>query len=344
MGPDPEIGGGMAAAIRALIASPLRESYTLEVVPTYRSPEPLRRFGTFCSALVRLAAWSLRGRGRIVHVHGTVRGSMYRKAACVLLARSLRRRVVLQIHSGAGDIAAFAASRGRLSLALFGAAFSAADVVLAVSAASAEAVERAYGLTGIGVVPNAAPPIVGIERRAAEPVEVVYLGGFANPAKGGDLMLAALSRALEGSPKLRVSLAGPGDLPPQGQQLLGQHPSIKWRGWLESEEKNALLRAALVLAMPSRSEGLPMTLLEAMAYGVPVVATRVGGIPEVLEDEVSGLLVPADRPQAIADAILRLVGDSKLREALAHQARRRVERLDAEEVAGRLRSIYAGLA
>ena len=294
MGPDPSIGGGMAAAIRGLLTSPLAERYELEVVPTYRGPGLARGLAVYCVALARLTVWCLRGRGRIVHVHATVRGSTYRKSVCVLLAKALRRRVVLQVHSGAGDIAEFSASRGRISLALFRAGFAAADAVLAVSGASAEALGRAYGVFGVEVVRNAAPFVPPFRRESPLPesgVHIAYLGGFANPAKGGETMVAALELALAREPRLRVTLAGPGELTPAGAELLARHPSVAWAGWLEPDEKDELLRAAHLFAMSSRSEGLPMALLEAMAYGMAIVATGVGGIPEVLDSGQEGLLV-----------------------------------------------------
>lgn len=346
MAPDPGIGGGMAAALRGLLASPLGQRYELDVVPTYRGPERLRGLGVYCIALARLATWSLGGRGRIVHIHSTVRGSAYRKSVCALLAKALRRRVVFHVHSGAGDIARFSAGRGRLSLALFRAAFSASDLVLAVSSASAEALERAYGVSGVEVVPNAAPPVPPFRREdpsAGDEVRVAYLGGFANFAKGGDVLVAALELALPREPRLRVTLAGPGDLPPAGAELIARNTSVSWAGWLGPDEKDELLRAAPVLAMPSRSEGLPMALLEAMAYGMAVAATEVGGIPEVLDSGEEGLLVPSEQPAALADALCRLAGDPALRQRLAQGARSRVERLDAVEVADRLGALYASL-
>lgn len=341
MGPDPQIGGGMAAALRGLLESPLAERYELEVVPTYRGTEPLRRLALFGWALLRLCAWSLRGRGRLVHVHATVRGSMYRKSVCVLLARALRRRAVLHVHSGATEIASFAASRGRLSLALFRAAFGAADAVLAVSAASGAALEAGYGIAGVGVVPNAAPSVPPFERPPVEPVRVAYLGGFANPAKGGDVLLEALE-GLGGAP-LRLTMAGPGELPPAGEALVAREVAVEWAGWLGPEEKDALLREAEVLVMPSRSEGLPMALLEAMAYGMAAVATEVGGIPEVVDDGVDGLLVPSEDPAALTAALTGLAADPECRRRLGAAARARAEALDADEVAGRLGSLYASL-
>lgn len=346
MGPDPAIGGGMAAALRALLASPLAERYRLDVIPTYRGARPLRRLLTYCRALLGLLAWSARGRGRIVHVHATVRGSMYRKAVCVLLARALRRRVVLHVHSGAGDIADFRAGRGPLSLALFRAAFAAADAVLAVSAKSATALADAYGIARPDVVPNAAPPVRSIGRPASPRGElrVAYLGGFANPAKGGDVMLDALALALPRAAGLTVTMAGPGELPPAGAELLARHPSISWAGWLERAERDALLEEARVLAMPSRSEGSPMALLEAMSFGLAIVACRVGGIPELVEDGREGLLVGPEDPEALAEALCRLAAEPAAVERSGAAARSRAKRLDAVEVAGRLDAIYAGLA
>jgi glycosyltransferase involved in cell wall biosynthesis len=346
LGPDPEMSGGMAAVLRGLLTSPLAERYELDVVPTYRGPEPLQRLTVFGGALLRLTAWSLRGRGRIVQIHVTVRGSMYRKAICVLLARALRRRVVLHVHSGAAEIASFRAGLGRPSLTLFRAAFAASDVVLAVSAASSTALADAYGLTEVVVVPNAAPPGPP-ERRGPQSdggeVRAVYLGGFANPVKGGEVLLEALAIALPRVPDLRVALAGPGELPPAGAELVERHPQVTWAGWLDERAKDAQLRAAEIFVMSSLSEGLPVALLEAMAYELAIVTTAVGGIPEVTTNGEDGLLVEPGDPQTLADALVALAGDAALRTRLSTAARDRAERLDAVEVTERLSAIYAGL-
>jgi len=346
LGPAPEIGGGMAAVLRGLLASPLAERYALEAVPTYRGPEPLARVLVFCVALLRLTSWSLRRRGRVVHIHATVRGSLYRKSICVLLARALRRRVVLHVHSGAGDIAAFRAGLGRLSLLVFRRAFAAADVVLAVSAASADALGRAYGLADVVVVPNAAPPVVDVARERGAPgdeVRVVYLGGFANTAKGGDVLLDALALATERDPALRVTLAGPGELPPAGRALVERGPAVRWAGWLDAGAKDERMRGAEVFVLPSRSEGLPIALLEAMSYGMACVATAVGGVPEVMSDEREGLVVAPERADALAAALGRLAVEPELRRRLSEGAREAARRLDPAMIADRLDAIYATL-
>jgi glycosyltransferase involved in cell wall biosynthesis len=342
VGPDPDLGGGMAAALRGLLASPLAERFQLEVVSTYRGRQPLRRLALFFVALIRIAVWSLSGRGRIVHIHVTVRGSSYRKSICVLLAKALRRRVVLQVHSGAREVAEFRGRLSRPALLLIRTAFDAADVVLAVSAASAEALRDAYGLEAVEVIPNPAPSVTPFERETDpdRPPLVAYLGGFANPIKGGAVLIDAIVVALNAAPGLRFALAGPGDPPAAAAALFAAEPGVTWEGWLGAGEKEQLLRRAEIFVIPSLSEGLPMALLEAISYRLAVVATAVGGIPEVVESGREALLVdPGDAGQ-LAAALSRLAGDADLRRALAAAAGRRVESLDPAVVAAELEVVY----
>jgi glycosyltransferase involved in cell wall biosynthesis len=332
----------MRAVIGSLFASPLGERYRLEFVATHRGVGWAERLTVFCLALWRLTWWSLRGRGRIVHIHATVRGSMLRKAICVLLAKALRRRTVLHMHSGPGDVTRERGRLGPLSLVLFRLAFRAADVVLAVSAASAAALEAAYGVSGVVVVPNAAPPAPDVAAGRGEgPPAVLYLGGFANPVKGGEELLAALAQGEASA--LRAVLCGPGELPERGRELLAERPGVEWRGWQGEAEKEELLREKAIFVLPSTSEGLPMAVLEAMAWGRAIVATAVGGVPDVLADGVEGLLVPPGDSTALATALTELAADEELRARLGAAARDRARRLNAEEVTGRLEAIYAEL-
>lgn len=337
----PEVRGGMTEAMRGLLASPLAERYELEMVATHRGAGPLRRLAVYGLALLRLTWWSLRGRGRIVHVHGTVRGSMYRKAVCVLLARALRRRVVFHVHSGPGDVATFRAGLGSASVVFFARAFQAADVVIAVSSASARALEEAFGVEGIVVVPNAAPPVRPEAGERDLPVQALFLGGFANPVKGGEVLLEAL--ASPDTADVHIVLAGPGELPPSGRQLVEAGEGTEWRGWLAPAERDALLHQAGIFVLPSTSEGLPMALLEAISRGMAVVATAVGGVPDVVEDGESALVVPPGDPEALATALARVASDPDLRARLGRAARARAAELGPDRLAERLDSLYRSL-
>ncbi len=338
----PNVPGGMRTALRGLLASPLADGYRLDVVATHRGPGAVRRLAIYLLAVLRLTAWSLRGKGRIVHIHSTVRGSMYRKAALVLIAKGLRRRVVLHIHSGPGDVVSFRAGMSRGRAAALGLSLRCADVSISVSAASAAELERCFGLTEIEVVHNAAPAMAA-EAAAALPdgCLAVFLGGFANPVKGGEVMLDALAQVEPG--EFRFALAGPGELPERGRALLEQRPDVEWLGWLDGEERRRVLGAAPVFVLASTSEGLPMALLEAMARGQAIVATEVGGVPDVVDQETEALLVPPGEPAALARAISRLVEDAELRRRLGEAARRRAGEMGEDRVATKIAAIYARL-
>jgi glycosyltransferase involved in cell wall biosynthesis len=338
LGPGPDGPGGMPAVIAALLSSPLAVRYEMEAIPTYRDSRPLQRLLIFVAALLRLARWSARPGPRIAHVHMAARGSMYRKLAVVAVAKAMRRPVVLHVHAGPGDLDAFVARLDRLRLALLRLVFTTSDRVLAVSLSSAEALARTPLAVGIDitVVPNAPPPVVegAAPRPAGEGVEILFLGGFANQIKGGEVLVKALSALLAQRPEARVSLAGPGEPPAQLPD------GARWLGWLDRAERDAALAGADLFVMPSLSEGMPIALLEAMAAGLPIVATRVGGIPEVLSDGIDATLVPASDPAALAAALAALVDEPKERARLGAAAAARARRLADEDVYQRLDRIY----
>jgi glycosyltransferase involved in cell wall biosynthesis len=257
----------------------------------------------------------------------------------------MRRPVVLHLHAGAGDIGEFTSRIGPVRRALFSRAFRGADRVLSVSQASATEIERRLGCADVLVVPNAAPPAAPPDRnlkRAGDRVRVLFLGGFANRAKGGEVLAEALPALVSESPGIEITLAGPGELPANVEPLLNGG-AVHWRGWLEEPLKTSELARCDIFVLPSISEGLPVALLEAMSCGVAIVATAVGGVPEVLSDGVDGVLVEPRRPAQLSKAIAALATNAAERNRLGAAARARAERLNADEVCGRLDAVYREL-
>ena len=206
VGPDPRRIGGMEAVLRDLLASPLATRYRLYLISSYVTHRPVGRILVFAKALASLARWC-RGDGpRLVHVHTAVRGSIYRKSLCVMVATLAGRRVVLQLHAGAGDIDAFAARLDRVRRGLFGAAMRRADVVLSVSRAGADSIEENFGVEGVIVVPNAAPavhhapPSTARPRRTAARRTPSFSAGSTIPPRGATCCCAHSRRSSNGVP------------------------------------------------------------------------------------------------------------------------------------------------
>jgi glycosyltransferase involved in cell wall biosynthesis len=148
---------------------------------------------------------------------------------------------------------------------------------------------------------------------------ILAIGRLSGEKAHADLFhaLAALKRG-SGMPEFRAVIVGDG---PEREPLtalasrLGIEKNVVMAGF--RKDVRPFYAMAAMMALSSHSEGSPYVVLEAMAAGVPIAATRVGGVPEIIEDGITGLLVPARDPAAMAQAIERLLADAPLRERLA---------------------------
>lgn len=157
-------------------------------------------------------------------------------------------------------------------------------------------------------------------------------------------LLRAAASVLEAHPRVVVLAAGQGPLESEVRREaaeLGLGDRFRLLGYVS--DAGALLSASDVFVLASRVEGFPIALLEAMAMGLPVVATAVGGTPRAVTNGVEGLLVEAGRPDALAAAIADLVGDGERRRSFGEAAARRVHDFDIERAARHLESLYAGI-
>ena len=165
------------------------------------------------------------------------------------------------------------------------------------------------------------------------------------PIKGHEFLIRAVPAVLAVHPQARFVLAGGGESRTAMIGLadrLGVGASVTFPG--EIADALELMRASDLVVIPSISEGLPISLVEAMALGRSVVTTGVGGIPEVVEDGVSARVVPPRDPAALAAAMLELLGDDVLARRLgAHAQLVAAERFSAARMVRRTQELYVGL-
>jgi glycosyltransferase involved in cell wall biosynthesis len=160
--------------------------------------------------------------------------------------------------------------------------------------------------------------------------------------KGIDVLADAWRAAAPRVPDATLHLVGAGPLAAVVERLVAELPEqTEWTRRLESAEVARALDASTALVLPSRSEGLPRIVIEAFCRGRAVIGARAGGIPDIVRDGASGVLVPPEDPAALADALVRVLTDPELQRRLADGAR-----ADAapwlqtpEEYAGRVREL-----
>lgn len=166
------------------------------------------------------------------------------------------------------------------------------------------------------------------------------------PQKGLCYLIKAVKRVISSKPNTVLVIAGDGPLRNELRCLAREEEvlsHIRFLGFVQ--DIGSLLELIHVFVLPSWTEGLPITILEALLAGKAVVATKVGGIPEVIEDEVNGLLVEPRDPDTLADRILRLLNDDELRKTLGNAGKCLVkDRFSVEHMVAEYCSIYEEVA
>ncbi len=168
------------------------------------------------------------------------------------------------------------------------------------------------------------------KRRSPEPT-VLYIGRLVND-KDPMTLLEAFSLVVEKLPKARLDMVGDGGLKDKAEAFIRSR-SLEGRVVLHPGQADVrpFMEKAWVFTLASAREGSPNVVLEAMAAGLPVAATRVGGVPELVTDRQTGLLTEPGDPQSLAQAMLALLENESKREAMGRQARKRIQSFHSPE-------------
>jgi glycosyltransferase involved in cell wall biosynthesis len=333
--------GGMRAVAEGYRCDGLFERYRVELLVTHDEGSAWRRLRMAAVALLGLTGQLWRGRVAMLHSHMAMRGSFWRKALLNSWARLHRVPVIAHLHGS--ELKQFHAAQPRWRRALIRRELEACARVLVLSQGWANFVRGIAPAARVVELPNYVhmPTFAGMVR-ASGSVNVLFLG-LVGERKGVFDLLPAFAAAVEPGLPLRLTLAGNGDVTRAGEVVseLGLHGSVFLAGWVEGEQKRRLLESSDLYVLPSRNENLPMSVIEAMSYGVPVISTRVGGIPELVRDGVEGVLVDAGDREALTAALVRLGSDAALRARMGVNARQRVKsHYSAEVVLPRLYAVY----
>ncbi len=331
VGPLPPPAGGMANQTRQLAELLAAEGARVELVQTNAPYQPawagrirgVRALFRLVPYLVRL--WSAYGRADVAHVMANSGWSWHLFAApAVWLAKLRGVPVVVNYRGGEAEVfLARAASVVARTMARV-------DALVVPSGFLAQVFER-FGMAN-RVVPNI------IDRQRFKPAakagthgQHVVIARNLEPIYGIDVALRAFARVKASLPEARLTIAGSG---PQRAELealarsLKLETAVNFTGRLDRDAMAELYRSAALTINPSHVDNMPNSVLESMACGVPVVSTRVGGVPFIVEDGRTALLVPPADEQAMANAVVRVLSDEALATSLAEAGKCEVSRYD----------------
>jgi glycosyltransferase involved in cell wall biosynthesis len=339
----------MAAVVQNLAAA-LDGRVELRVLNNVKTTSPNRALWQGIAAqlwlLGRLGWRCLAWRPSIVHIHTCSWFTFWRNGVDLLLARLLGRRVLLHIHGGQFEqfLGGLAGGRAWLARRLLGAARR----VIVLGAGWRQVLEPWVDPERIVVVPNGVPLGTPVQFAVDGPFRILCLAHY-QAGKGLEDLLHAVA-ALRVTREVRVELFGSDAEEGYRQRLtrlatqLGL-ADVHIAGPILGADKEARLAAAHCFCLPSYAEGLPMSMLEAMAVGLPIVATDVGAIPEVLADGREGLLFEPGDVAALTNHLARLVEAPDVAAAMGAAARARLMRdFSLDHTVDRMLDVYHAVA
>lgn len=267
-----------------------------------------RKLLAFVKAYFKFWWWMLRHKEiKVVHVHGSSGPSFWRKRFFIRMAKRFGKKVVFHCHGG--NFPQFTARHRKAVTEII----EQCDCIVALSEWWKQWFEQTFRCKEVVVIKNVIPQ-PHIHKTPHEGFNLLLLGLLGKNKGVYDLLDILTEHKQEFQGKIQVLLGGNGEVEMvQGMiKERGLENLAKYEGWVSGDKKAQLLNCADTYVLPSYFEGVPISILEAESYGLPVISTRVGGIPEIVEDGVNGILITPGDKDALYRAINKLMGDKTL--------------------------------
>lgn len=299
-----KVKGGMSTVIKGYYNSELVHQYDFISINTVIDGCKFMKLLCFIYSYIKMIFCLVFTNIHIVHVHVASRKSFYRKSFYIKLAKLCKKKILLHMHGGEFDIFYWQEcnenQRRKITKVL-----NMSNRIISLGEEWKKRISK-YCSTQVTVVYNS----VDVEKLNLYDINsknVLFLGRL-EKTKGIFDLIEAAQFVIKEEKNINFILAGDGDLLKITNIIIDKklENNFKLLGWIDSNEVKNLLKDTMCYVLPSYNEGMPMSILEAMSFGIPIVSTNVGGIPEIIENSVNGFLIKPGDVQALSDSILFL--------------------------------------
>lgn len=310
-GSDRKEKGGMNSVIDQLMDHDWEKIYQLSYLATHVTGNPVKKALFFLKAYGKLKKLIRSDTFDIIHMHMSYKGSFYRKYYVAKLCKKHGKKVIIHLHGS--EFKDFYNKGNEKRKSQIRELFAIADCSIALGTDWKIFIQSIVPGAGVTVINNAVPIPDVPEKTVKEERTFLFLGALIK-RKGVIDLLAALKQIKEnGIHGWHVLIAGSGEEEPELKAFVKSNDmekEVEFLGWINNDQKRELFEKSDVLVLPSYNEGLPMAILEAMSYGLPIVSTGVGSIPEAVSS--NGFLVKPGDIDCLAENMKALICNDAL--------------------------------
>jgi len=346
-GPNKNSTGGIANGVNNLIENGIGEMTQFHYVSTVEnsvSGQYIFKIGDALKAYFHLIIKS-RHHVDIIHIKMSSYMSFFRKWIIFKYSKWKKIKTIIQIHGSEFEL--FFNNSNSFVKKIIVDTFDTADAVLVLSKSWKKFVQNFSANPHVYILYNGSSLKKFSGKTQNNSQIIVLFMGRLGQRKGTYDLIEAFGKAIKIVPDLKLILGGDGEVAQVNEMVAqkGLKNHVIVPGWISGEEKIRLFKSSDIFVLPSYNEGLPNSILEAMAVGVPIISTPVGGTSEAVIENRNGFLIDPGDVDSLSNKIVKLGQDRKLREEMGKESQLIIkEKFDIENIVAKLGEIYAEVA
>ncbi len=328
VGSDSSVKGGITSVIKRFLDYDFK-NVEISLLPTYIEENSVKKINFFAKSIINYLKKIKNNEFDIAHLHMSYKGSFFRKLIIIILSKLFNKKIILHLHGSEFEV--FYKKSNRVLKSMIKFAFRASDKVIVLGKNWEEIIKRIEPRADVSIFTNAVDIPEYKAKLNNNKFNILFLGVLIKRKGIYDLIDAIKILKDNGTiSKFNLSfiIGGSGVEEAQIKSIINTYnlnTCINMVGWVDGTLKEKLLKESQLFVLPSYNEGLPMAILEAMSYGIPIISTNVGSIDEVVINDETGYLVSAGDKYMLSDAITKSINDISVWKKMSDNAKMKIE-------------------
>lgn len=324
LGSSLNVKGGMTTVVEGFLDNDFK-SYKLHYIETHFDMSNIQKVIMFAISVIKIIFYILTNNVSIVHMHFSERGSFTRKNFLMKICKAFKRKTIIHMHGA--EFKEFYNNSNDLKKKKIIKFLKKADRVLVLGESWFDFVRKLDQDINIEIMPNFVTCVNDKASYDCKDINIVFLAVLIK-RKGIFDLVEAMEEILKDKElkdyNINVIIAGSGceeSAVKEKIDELGISDSFVFKGWLDVKQKNEILKKGQIFVLPSYNEGLPVSILEAMSYGLPIISTNVGSIEDAVINGYNGIIINPGNIKELINAISTLIKDVNLWEKFSYNSK-----------------------